>query len=224
MSFTRFPIAAAALTLLCLTHRAEAQTVQVTITSDPPNIAFAIEGNNCGVPPGVALASPRTLIWNRTAKCRVRFLSPATFGNTTYILDHWNDHSDTNPKLFDAPAENSTLTATFVPAAQLNVAVQCRNVQNQPVPCPAPPGIVTLRGLQPGATIASFLQPQGYNITVTGWFAVGSIAYPQIQVAPGFAFLGWIGVPAPLNPGANPEIPITMPSGPLTLGVVFRKN
>src|SRR5205814_209136 len=97
--------------------------------------------------------------------------------------------------------ENSTLTATFVPAVPLTVGVQCRNVQSQPVPCPAPPAVVTLRGLQPGANVSSFLQPQGYNLTVARWFAAGSIAYPQVQVAPGFTFVGWIGLPPPLNPG-----------------------
>jgi hypothetical protein len=221
---TRFAIVTAALTLLGIPENAEGQTVQVTITSDPPNISFTVEGNNCGVQQGATFPSPRTFIWNRTAKCRVRFMSPATVGNTTYILDHWNDHSNANPKLFDPPAENVTLTATLVPAVQLTVGAQCRNVQNQAIPCPAAPAVVTLRGLQPGGSVSSFLQPQGYNITVAGWFAIGSIAYPQVQAAPGFTFLGWIGLPPPLNPGQVPEVPIVMPASPVTVGVVFRKN
>jgi hypothetical protein len=45
-----------------------------------------------------------------------------------------------------------------------------------------------------------FLQPQGYNVTLAGWFASGSVAYAQVQVAPGFTFQARMGRPSSAIP------------------------
>src|SRR5437868_4784692 len=97
--------------LLTLTSAADQGSIPVTIKATSALEAFTVSGSGCNAGGYVA---PQTLEWTPGANCTVTFVSPhsSTVG-TRELFAGWNDAVNTNPRLFVAPEQATTYTATF---------------------------------------------------------------------------------------------------------------
>jgi probable HAF family extracellular repeat protein len=87
-----------------------AGTVPITITSSLGR-DFTVTGANCSAG---SYATPQVLYWMPGASCTVSFLSPHTNQiGTRWSFSSWQDGSNSNPRVFTAPAQATTYNALF---------------------------------------------------------------------------------------------------------------
>jgi hypothetical protein len=211
------------------TEIAVGQTVQVTITSNPPIIpggrfTFEFEGKECspspqpvGAPASKIYSAPETFLWETKAKCDVRW-SPSVQASdgSSYFFQHWQNGTALNPAHFDAPPENLILTATFKKAFPVTVSLRClNNAATAAVPCEGP--AIAFSGLA-GSTVVSSAND---IVALSGWlFADWPATIEARKGNSGLTFIGW-GTSNPLNQ-TNPISDVV--KGPATLVANFRKN
>lgn len=216
----RFVLTAAALVLLALPQRAFCQSVQVTITSDPPLQNFTMEGQGCT--PGT-YKSPQTLLWTKGAKCTATWLLSSATSGARYIFEHWEDKSESNRRTITVPSENAIYTATVPQVSLVSIYVKCANVQRQPVPCGTSPGNVTISTPSPGFGFTGQpLAAEGAPFLICE-LPMMSAANVIARANQNFAFLEWAKGEPLTGISVKPSEAISIGVPNLSLTAVFTK-
>lgn len=106
----RFVPASVGLVLLALPQGAYCQSVQVTITSDPPFQNFTMQGQGCS--PGT-YRSPQTLAWTVGAKCTATWLLSSATPGARYIFERWEDSRNRTREPLPLPARMPSTQRRF---------------------------------------------------------------------------------------------------------------